>query len=263
MPVMPEIISIHSFRGGTGKSNTTANLAAMLAASGCRVGVIDTDIQSPGIHVLFGLDGETVTSSLNDFLWHGRPIEAVALDVTPDAIRRNSGQIYLVPSSIKPGEITRSMREGYDARQLTEGLRRLLTELDLHFLLIDTHPGLGQETLLSLVISNTLILVLRPDQQDYEGTGITVRVARELKVPNILVLVNKVPHSLAPAALAEQVQLSYGCPVIAVLPHADEMMELASRGIFALELPSHQISATYREIAAQLRQQAHPTRKLA
>jgi MinD-like ATPase involved in chromosome partitioning or flagellar assembly len=57
------------------------------------------------------------------------------------------------------------MREGYNARQLTEGLKRLLTELKLDYLLIDTHPGLGQETLLSLVISNALILVLRPDQQ--------------------------------------------------------------------------------------------------
>ncbi|MCB0084063.1 MAG: P-loop NTPase, partial [Caldilineaceae bacterium] len=49
---MSKIISIHSFRGGTGKSNTTANLATLLAAGGQRVGVIDTDIQSPGIHVL-------------------------------------------------------------------------------------------------------------------------------------------------------------------------------------------------------------------
>ena len=49
---MSKIISIHSFRGGTGKSNTTANLAGLLAAEGRRVGVIDTDIQSPGIHVL-------------------------------------------------------------------------------------------------------------------------------------------------------------------------------------------------------------------
>ncbi|MFL5804583.1 MAG: ParA family protein, partial [Roseiflexaceae bacterium] len=46
---MSQIISIHSFRGGTGKSNTTANVTALLAASGLRVGVIDTDLQSPGI----------------------------------------------------------------------------------------------------------------------------------------------------------------------------------------------------------------------
>ena len=55
---MATIISVHSFRGGTGKSNTTANLAAVVAAAGQRVGVIDGDIQSPGIHVLFGLTGD-------------------------------------------------------------------------------------------------------------------------------------------------------------------------------------------------------------
>ncbi|MCB0177975.1 MAG: P-loop NTPase, partial [Anaerolineae bacterium] len=41
---MSKIISIHSFRGGTGKSNTTANISAILAGQGLRVGVIDTDI---------------------------------------------------------------------------------------------------------------------------------------------------------------------------------------------------------------------------
>ena len=53
---MSKIISVHSFRGGTGKSNTTANLAVLLANAGKRVGVIDTDIQSPGIHVLFNFE---------------------------------------------------------------------------------------------------------------------------------------------------------------------------------------------------------------
>lgn len=249
---MPQVISIHSFRGGTGKSNTTANLAAMLASEGKRVCVIDTDIQSPGIHVIFGLEGENVTSSLNDFLWNHRSIEDVAIDVTPDVVREKSGQIYLVPSSIKPGEISRVMREGYDARQLTQGLKELLTKLRLDYLLIDTHPGLGQETLLSLVISNTLIIVLRPDQQDYEGTGITVRIAQELKVPNILLMVNKSPSSLNPDDLAEQVQEAYGCKVIAVLPHSDEMMELASRGLFSLQQPAHPISEKYRNIASQI-----------
>ena len=34
---MPKIISTHSFRGGTGKSNTTANLAVLVARLGFRV----------------------------------------------------------------------------------------------------------------------------------------------------------------------------------------------------------------------------------
>lgn len=49
---MSKMVSVHSFRGGTGKSNTTANLAVALAETGQRVGIVDTDIQSPGIHIL-------------------------------------------------------------------------------------------------------------------------------------------------------------------------------------------------------------------
>jgi MinD-like ATPase involved in chromosome partitioning or flagellar assembly len=45
---MTKIVSVHSFRGGTGKSNTTANLAALAAGQGRRVGVVDTDIASSG-----------------------------------------------------------------------------------------------------------------------------------------------------------------------------------------------------------------------
>jgi MinD-like ATPase involved in chromosome partitioning or flagellar assembly len=72
------VVSVQSFHCGTDKSNTTANVAALLAAPGKRVGVIDADIQSPGIHVLFGIAGNEVTSSLNEFLWGERAIGDVA-----------------------------------------------------------------------------------------------------------------------------------------------------------------------------------------
>lgn len=249
---MSKIISIHSFRGGTGKSNTTANLAAVLALQGQRVGVIDTDIQSPGIHILFGLHGDEITTSLNDYLWHGREIQDVALDVTAKQSVPLPGKLFLIPSSIKPGEITRVLREGYDAQRLTRGLRQLLTDLQLDTLIIDTHPGLNEETLLSLVISHVLIIVMRPDQQDYEGTGITVQVAKELQVPHMLLVVNKTPSVLDPVAVKQRVERAYGAPVAAVLPHSDEMMNLASGGIFVLQYPDQPLTALYKQIAAQL-----------
>ena len=75
---MARVVSVHSFRGGTGKSNVTANLATTIARQGQRVGIIDTDIQSPGIHVLFGLDEEAIDRSLNDYLWGNCPIDEAA-----------------------------------------------------------------------------------------------------------------------------------------------------------------------------------------
>ena len=252
---MAQIISIHSFRGGTGKSNTTANLAALLTNAGKRVGIIDTDIQSPGIHVLFGLAGENVGYSLNDYLWGRCSIEQAAHDVTDVVTKGESttaGRLYLIPSSIQADAIVNVLREGYDVGKLTEGFRKLISELKLDLLLIDTHPGLNEETLFSLAISHALLIVMRPDQQDYEGTGVTVEVARSLDVPRLLLLVNKTPAAFAPAEVQARVEQTFDCTVAAVLPHADEMMTLASNGIFVVHYPDHALTALYRTVVDQL-----------
>src|SRR6185436_10139762 len=110
---MSKIISVHSFRGGTGKSNSTANLSTILAAEGRRVGVIDTDIQSPGIHVLFGLAEDEMVHSLNDYLWGKCEIKETAHDVSSHLGPGMKGKVFLIPSSIKAGEIARVLREGY------------------------------------------------------------------------------------------------------------------------------------------------------
>lgn len=249
---MSKIISIHSFRGGTGKSNMAANLATLLAAKGQRVGVIDTDIQSPGIHVLFGLEGSAITHSLNDYLWGRCAIEEAAQDVSAGLLDPGAGRLFLIPSSIQTDAIVNVLREGYDVGLLTEGFRRLIKTLALDLLLIDTHPGLNEETLFSIAISHTLLILMRPDQQDYEGTGVTVEVARSLDVPQMLLVVNKTPAALESAAVKQRVEQTFNCTVAAVLPHSDEMMILASSGIFVLRHPHHPLTALYQEVVDQL-----------
>jgi MinD-like ATPase involved in chromosome partitioning or flagellar assembly len=258
--MMSHIISIHSFRGGTGKSNTTANLAALYASMGMRVGVIDTDIQSPGLHVLFGMQEDDIKYSLNDYLWGKCEIEKTAHDVTAHVLADRANQlpihpkstIYLIPSSIKVGEIARVLREGYDVGLLNDGFQNLVKQLNLDVLLIDTHPGLNEETLLSIAISDALAIIMRPDNQDYQGTGVTVEVARKLDVPRMLLIVNKAPTTLKPEEVKARVQQTYNCEVGAVLPHSDEMMVLASSGVFVLRYPDHPITTSLRHVANRL-----------
>lgn len=236
---MSKIISIHSFRGGTGKSNTTANIAALLASDGYRVGVVDTDINSPGIHVLFNLDESEMKHSLNDYLWGKCPIEDAAHDVTAHVSPNIKGKIFLIPSSIKAGEIARILREGYDVGLLNDGFRDVIERKNLDFLMIDTHPGLNEETLLSITISDILVLILRPDRQDFQGTAVTVDVARKLNVPALFLVVNKVPRGVDTADLREQMTAAYASETAAVLPLAEEVVQNASAGLFSLTTPGH------------------------
>ena len=249
---MSKIIAIHSFRGGTGKSNTAANIAALLAAQGQRVGVVDTDIQSPGIHILFGVDQTTLNHSLNDYLWGKCLINEAAHDVTPRLNGDMQGRVFLIPSSIKPNDIARIIHTGYDVGLLNEGFRTLIKALALDVLLIDTHPGLNEETLLSIAMANSLAIVMRPDQQDYEGTSVAVSVARKLKVPRMVLVVNKTPSVFDPADVKQHVETTYNCEVAAVLPHSDELMVLSSAGIFALRYPDHPVTALYQQLATRL-----------
>ena len=252
---MARIISTHSFRGGTGKSNTTANLAVLVARAGFRVGIIDTDIQSPGIHVLFRLTEQELRCSLNDYLWGRCAIEDAACDVTLRAIGNvpedaERPRLFVIPSSLKTGEIARILREGYDVALLNDGLQRLLQKLKLDFLFIDTHPGVNEETLLSIAVSDLLILIVRPDQQDFQGTAVAVELARKLDVPQMLVLINKVPPGMDPVALRTQVEAMYKTEVAAVLPLSNEMVKNASSDIFANRYPNHPLT---RELAAVAR----------
>lgn len=248
---MATVVSIHSFRGGTGKSNTASNVAAQLATAGRRVAVVDTDIQSPGVHVLFGFD-ETVGGTLNDFLWGSSSMSEAAHDVT-GSVRRGDpgaaeGKLYLVPSSMKAGDIARILRDGYDVAMLNDGFRALVRDLDLDFLMIDTHPGLNEETLLSIAVSDVLLLVLRPDRQDFQGTAVTVDVARRLEVPNLFLVANKVPSGIDGSDLAAQLCDTYAAPTVGVLPLAEEVALNASAGLFSLSSPEHPWSAQIRRI---------------
>ncbi len=249
---MSKIISIHSFRGGTGKSNTTANISVLLAAEGLRVGVIDTDIQSPGIHVLFGLEPDEMKHTLNDYLWDKCSIAEAGHDMTSRLGKEVSGKIYLIPSSMEASEIARVLREGYDVGLLNDGFQELLEDLDLDMLIIDTHPGLNEETLLSIAISDFFILIMRPDQQDIQGTAVTIDIARKLNVPDMLLMVNKTPETFDFDQIKTDMEKAYNCDVAAILPHSDEMMVLGGKGVFALHYPDHPISAKLRQIAARL-----------
>jgi MinD-like ATPase involved in chromosome partitioning or flagellar assembly len=251
---MAKVVSVHSFRGGTGKSNTTANLAALVASLGYRVGVVDTDVQSPGIHVLFGFDEEKMPQALNDYLWGRCAVEETAYDVTSVLAgqRRPRSAIYLIPSSLKAGEIARVLREGYDVGLLNEGFQDLIARLQLDFLFIDTHPGLNEETLLSITISDTLLLLLRPDQQDFQGTAVTVDIARKLEVPDLQLLVNKVLPSFDLVALQADIEKTFAAPVIAIFPLTEEMVQLGSRGIFCLQFPQHPLSLLMHSVVQRL-----------
>jgi septum site-determining protein MinD len=90
--------------------------------------------------------------------------------------------------------------------------------------------------------------------QDYQGTAVTVDVARKLEVPTMVLLVNKVPAVYNTADVRARVEDAYKCEVAAALPHSDELMALASSGIFALKYPDNPLTEGLKSLVARLLQ---------
>jgi len=249
---MPKVISIHSYRGGTGKSNFTANLATTIALQGNRVGVVDTDVPSPGIHNIFSLEPEITTKTLNSYLWGQCAIEDAAYDVSANVGLTGDGKVFLVPASVRADDIAKILKDGYDVKLLNDGFRSLVKGLQLDYLFIDTHPGLSKETFLSIAISHILILILRPDKQDYQGTAVTVDVARQLKVRKMLLTINKVHNRLDFDVLKQKIEETYEVPVAGIFPLSEEVVQLASEGVFCIQFPDHPVSQEFRKVAQQI-----------
>ncbi len=249
---MNKVVTIHSFRQSVGKSNLTANLACLLSLQGKRVALVDTDFQGASAHLFFGYKDGDIQSTFNDFLWKKCDIAQATYDVTVRLGDQAEGKLYLIPASTQISDIMQMLRACMNIDRFTEGLEKLEKELALDIILVDTHAGLNENTLMAMAISNSLILVLHPDPQDFQGTAISVEVAQRLMVPSIKLVLNDSSPNLNPEEVSQQLEATYHCGGGSVLNHTEELLALASSQPFVLAYPDHPLTDHIKSIAENL-----------
>ncbi len=245
---MTPIVTVSSFRRGTGKSSLITNLAVLLAMRGRRVALVDTDFQAPSLHLFFGLPDRETGHVLNDYLLGKCDILSAVQDVTTALRMNTSGKLYVAPASDKIADVMQFIRTSPDLDRYVSGLEKMGEELALDILLVDTPAGLTQDTLQSMAVSNAVILVLHPDKHDFQGTAVTVDMIRRLQVPAIHLVLNDVPDNLNEEDARRQLEQTYQCDGL-VLGHTEELMTLASSQPFVLRYPEHPLTARIKELA--------------
>lgn len=188
-----KIHMLASFRGGSGKTSLTANLGILLANAGMRVALVDMALSAPGLHIPFGLTSRDLPRTLHDFLADACELQEVAMDLSSYLSLSGSGKLFLLPASAGVHSLARLMRHGYDAQEFATALRTLVEELSLDLILLDTHPGLSEELLLSMLLATGVSLILKADSSDLEGAGAIIQVARKLGLEHPDLILNQLP----------------------------------------------------------------------
>ncbi|MCD4704132.1 MAG: ParA family protein [Methanosarcinaceae archaeon] len=158
---MSKIITIHSSKGGTGKTSIAFNLACAYAISGKNVCLLDMDMRTPSsFHNLFPRPKRW----FNDVLNGKCGINDIIVDATDEI--GSEGKLYVGYSNPDIGAI-RDI-SGKDRIWQARALKNLMTirpELirsDIDMILLDTPPGTDFISMNSIVASDYVLMVVKP-----------------------------------------------------------------------------------------------------
>lgn len=235
----PRILAVASGKGGVGKSTVTANLAAALAATGRRVGVLDADVWGYSMPQLFGVRRSPVV--LGEMMLpvpaHGVVLMSVGFFVTED-----QPVIWRGPMLHKA--LQQFVGDTYWGR--------------LDTLFVDLPPGTGDATLslLGLLPDTRLLAVTTPQTTARLVATRVARMAADVGVPVAGVIENMsatvcdgcgeqtaVFGSGGGSLLAEET----GAPLLGQVPLDVELREAGDRGVPVVVHAPH--SASARELA--------------
>jgi MinD-like ATPase involved in chromosome partitioning or flagellar assembly len=243
---MPNTISIHSFTQGTGKTQVAANLAVLLANEGYRVGLVEANVQGPGMAFIFGL--KDAQYYLNDFLL-GRCSMQDTIQDCGNLVEH--GALYVVPANERFIDSTQLTVGNYPMELLQQGIETFYKTHQLDLVLIDAPSGIDERTLYMIGLATAIAFVMLLDQREYQGVATAIEVARRLESTRIVMLVNDVSPTFDEQQVQNEIEHTYKCPAF-ILPHADELLAMAGKGVFVLQYPAHPFTVALKQAAAGL-----------
>ncbi|MGO3152007.1 MAG: ParA family protein [Galactobacter sp.] len=229
-------LTVSNQKGGVGKTTTTVNLAAALAAAGYQVLVIDIDPQGNASTAL-GIDHHAGIDSVYDVLINDLPLESVILPcpdidnllVAPATIDLAGAEVELVALVAREQRMNRAVA-AYEKYRAEEGLPRL------DFVFIDCPPSLGLLTVNAFVAAREVLIPIQCEYYALEGLSqllnniqmIQKHLNSELVVSTILLTMYDGRTNLA-AQVAEEVREHFPEQVLhSVIPRSVRVSEAPS-----------------------------------
>jgi len=158
------VIAVVNQKGGCGKTTTTVNLAASLAADGARVLAVDLDPQAHTT-IALGVDADELDENIYEVL-----VDADGADQLASVIVNVGERLDLAPSGIVLSAIEHKLAAQADeapTERLSNALDRLVTPYD--YVLIDCPPAVGMLTFNALRAAREVIVPLETSYFAIDG----------------------------------------------------------------------------------------------
>jgi ATP-binding protein involved in chromosome partitioning len=245
IPGVKQTIAVASGKGGVGKSTVAVNLAAALAQTGAKVGLLDADIYGPSIPAMLGTHQQPVVA--NEKLI---PIEAHGLKLMSIGFLAGADKAMV-----------------WRGPMVSRAIQQMLGDVtwgELDYLIVDLPPGTGDSslTLAQTIALSGVVIVATP--QDV-ALDIAVKALQMFRTLNVspLGLVENMSYYICENCgheahifnhgTGEKTALKLGVPFLGAVPLEEGIREDADLGApVVVTRPDSNGAKAFREIASKV-----------
>ncbi|MBX5320383.1 MAG: MinD/ParA family protein [Candidatus Bathyarchaeota archaeon] len=254
---MGKMVAVHSYKGGTGKTLISTNLAVTLAKHGKKVCLLDLDFRAPSLSTLLKIDKAEYW--LNDYLNGVCEIDKALIDLSDRIANQGKFFVGLANPSVEAIRDMSSKDRKWEMRALGRLLslrNSLLNAKGFDYVIFDTSPGLQYSSINAIVSADIVIVATTLDNSDVEGTRRMLRDLYDLFEKKTEIVLNKVLYDDALRSGRDKLQAmvkdTYEVPLLGVIPCFCDVSRAEGKIIFVHDKPEHPFTRILAEVAAKM-----------
>ena len=243
-------ITIHSYKGGTGKSMLSVNLAMIFATRGKDVCLLDLDLRAPSLSSTFT---NKKKSWINDYLNKVCRLDRILNDCTPKHLKQGKLFVGLAnPNFQAIREISSKDRKWQmEALGRIISLRSLFHKKTFDYVIIDTSPGLQYSSINAIIAADLVLMVTTLDKSDLLGTERIINELYDMFEKKTGIIANKIPQTYFSGQKPLKLEICQ-LPIIELIPCYCDILQSKGDHLFTFNKPDHPVTKKIQKIANKI-----------